>query len=77
MLPHARLRITHSCRSNTEEHALDHNNCTANLTGGNKLRAMAAAEWCRLASRRCFYQERDSRAFAFLPKGSDLLRQPG
>jgi hypothetical protein len=58
------------------EQELDDTNCRVNLTGGNKLMAMGAAEWCRLAGVPCFYLERDLRVFPFLPKGTDLLPQP-
>lgn len=44
---------------------LDGTNCRANLTGGNKLMAMAAAEWCRLNSTPCFYLERNRRLIHF------------
>jgi hypothetical protein len=52
---------------------LDAPNCQVHLTGGNKMMAMAAAEWCRLAGVSCFYLERDSRVFPFQPAGTDLL----
>ncbi len=44
---------------------LDGTNCRVNLTGGNKLMAMAAAEWCRLNSTPCFYLERNRRLIHF------------
>jgi hypothetical protein len=56
-----------------EKYALDETNCRVNVTGGNKLMAMAAAEWCRLAGVPCFYLERNLRVFRFQPQGSDLL----
>lgn len=59
-----------------ERLVLDDTNCRLNFTGGNKLMAMAAAEWCRLAGVPCFYLERDLRVFPFLPRGIDLLPQP-
>ncbi len=59
-----------------ERLALDESNCRVNLTGGNKLMALAASEWCRLAGVPCFYLERDLRVFPFQPQGSDLLPQP-
>jgi hypothetical protein len=55
---------------------LDDSNCMVNLTGGNKLMALAAAEWCRLAGVPCFYLERDNRVFKFHAQGVDLLPQP-
>jgi hypothetical protein len=60
-----------------EAELLDGANCRFNLTGGNKLMAMAAAEWSRLNGVCCFYLERDLRNFPFLPVGSDLQPQPG
>ncbi len=75
-VPHDRFQgVVDAFASAAEEYALDDSNCEVNLTGGNKLMAMAAAEWCRLAGVRCFYLERDLRVFPFLPKGSDLLPQ--
>jgi hypothetical protein len=75
-VPHDRFRgVVDAFASAAEEHGLDDSNCTVNLTGGNKLMALAAAEWCRLAGVRCFYLERDLRVFPFLPKGADLLPQ--
>lgn len=60
-----------------EAEVLDEANCRLNLTGGNKLMAMAAAEWCRLNGVPCFYLERDLRVFPFQPVGTDLQPQPG
>lgn len=60
-----------------EDEILDDANCRLNLTGGNKLMAMAAAEWCRLNGVSCFYLERDLRVFPFKPVGTDLQAQPG
>jgi len=54
------------------EHALDESNCLMNLTGGNKLMAMAAAEWCRQAPTPGFYLERNSRLVRFHSVGADL-----
>ena len=59
-----------------EAHALDDTNCRVNLTGGNKLMVMAAAEWCRLAQVPCFYLERNLRVFPFTPRDRDLLPEP-
>jgi len=76
-VPHDRFQgVVDAFAAAAEGHGLDDSNCTVNLTGGNKLMAMAAAEWCRLAGVRCFYLERDLRVFPFLPKGNDLLPQP-
>lgn len=68
--------IVDSFASTAEQLGLDEGNCQVHLTGGNKLMAMAAAEWCRLAGVECFYLERDLRVFHFLPRGMDLLPQP-
>lgn len=54
---------------------LGEENCRLNLTGGNKLMALAAAEWCRRAQVSFFYLERDFRVFPFLPRGDELLPQ--
>ena len=76
-VPHDRFRDVVDAFADVAEHwALDDTNCRVHLTGGNKLMAMAAAEWCRLAGVPCFYLERDLRVFPFLPQGSDLLPQP-
>lgn len=56
-------------------HSLDESNCLMNLTGGNKLMAMAAAEWCRISPARCFYLERNFKVFPFHPVGTDLMPQ--
>ena len=58
-----------------EASLLDGSNCRLNLTGGNKLMAMASAEWSRLNGVPCFYLERDLRIFPFLPVGTDLQTQ--
>jgi hypothetical protein len=59
-----------------ESETLDDSNSRLNLTGGNKLMAMAAAEWCRLNGVPCFYLERDFRVFPFQPIGTDLQPHP-
>lgn len=59
-----------------EAQLLDESNCRLNLTGGNKLMAMAAAEWCRLNGVPCFYLERGLQVFPFQPVGTDLQAQP-
>lgn len=59
-----------------ERRLLDDSNCRVNLTGGNKLMALAAFEWCRLAGVPCFYLERDLRVFTFQPGNTDLLPLP-
>jgi hypothetical protein len=77
-------RVRHDCFkdvvdafANTAERLhLDAENCRVHLTGGNKLMAMAASEWCRLAGVPCFYLERDLKVFPFQPSGTDLLPQP-
>jgi len=58
-----------------EASLLDGSNCRLNLTGGNKLMAMAAAEWSRLNGVPCFYLERDLRVFPFLPVATELKPQ--
>lgn len=75
--PHDRFQdIVEAVANAAERDSLDDTNCIVNLTGGNKLMALAAAEWCRLAGVPCFYLERDLRVFPFQPKGLDLLPQP-
>jgi hypothetical protein len=75
--PHDRFQgVVDALATAAAEMGLDDANCTVNLTGGNKLMALAAAEWCRLAGVPCLYLERDLRVFPFLPKGADLLPQP-
>lgn len=76
-VPHDRFRgVVDVLASTAEEMGLEDTNCKVNLTGGNKLMAMGAVEWCRLAGVGCFYLERDLRVFPFLAKGTDLLPQP-
>lgn len=76
-VPHDRFQeVVDALASVADEGQLDASNCRVHLTGGNKLMAMAAAEWCRLAGVPCFYLERDLRVFPFQPGGSDLLPQP-
>src|SRR3989442_11573857 len=49
-VPHDRFKdVVDAFASAGEQWTLDENNCRVHLTGGNKLMAMAAAEWCRLA----------------------------
>lgn len=67
--------IVETLASTAERLGLDESNCRLHFTGGNKLMALAAAEWCRLASMPCFYLERDLRVFQFLPRGTELLPQ--
>ena len=67
--------VLEAMASAAERLNLDGSNCSVNLTGGNKLMALAATEWCRLAEVRCFYLERDFTVLPFLPRGSDLLPQ--
>ena len=67
--------IVDAMASVAERLELDDSNCEVNLTGGNKLMAMAAAEWCRLAGVSFFYLERDYRVFPFATRGTDILPQ--
>ena len=76
-IPHDRFGgIVDGMAGAAEEHGLDESNCRVNITGGNKLMAIAASEWCRLAGIPFFYLERDLRVFPFVPQGTDLLPQP-
>ena len=76
-LPHDRFcDIRDAFADTASECSLDDTNCRAHITGGNKLMAMAAAEWCRLASIPFFYLERDLRVFPFFSVGVDLQPQP-
>ncbi len=75
-VPHDHFgNIVEILAATAERLALDDMNCRLHFTGGNKLMALAAAEWCRLAGTPCFYLERNLRVFPFLPRGSDLLPQ--
>lgn len=47
-------------------------NCAFHLSGGNKLMAMAAFDWCRRAGSPCFYIERDNQLVSFSPKAGEL-----
>jgi hypothetical protein len=67
--------IVETFAGTAERFGLDELNCRVHFTGGNKLMALAASEWCRLAGTPCFYLERDLRVFPFLPRGTDLLPQ--
>jgi hypothetical protein len=67
--------IVEGLAATAERLGLDESNCRVQFTGGNKLMALAATEWCRLAGTPCFYLERDLRVFPFLPRGTDLLPQ--
>jgi hypothetical protein len=77
-------RVRHDCfkdvvdafANTAEQLNLDATNGQVHLTGGNKLMAMAASEWCRLSGVSCFYLERDLKVFPFQPSGTDLLPQP-
>lgn len=68
-------KILETLAATAERLDLDEANCRVHFTGGNKLMALAAAEWCRLAGTPCFYLERDFRVFQFLPRGTELLPQ--
>ncbi|GDY23868.1 hypothetical protein LBMAG56_52150 [Verrucomicrobiota bacterium] len=75
-VPHDHFgNIVEALTATAERLGLDEANCRVHFTGGNKLMALAAAEWCRLAGTPCFYLERDLRVFPFLPRGTDLLPQ--
>ncbi len=75
-VPHDHFgNIVEALAATAERLALDESNCRVHFTGGNKLMALAATEWCRLAGTACFYLERDLRVFPFLPRGTDLLSQ--
>ena len=75
-VPHNHFGNIVECLASTAERlGLDETNCRLHFTGGNKLMALAAAEWCRLAGTPCFYLERDLRVFPFMPRGTDLLPQ--
>lgn len=67
--------IVEAIATTAERLCLDESNCRVHFTGGNKLMALAATEWCRLAGVPCFYLERDLRVFPFQPRGTDLLPQ--
>lgn len=58
-----------------EEFEIDETKAMVNLTGGNKLMAMAAAEWCRLNGVPCFYLERNMKLFGFGISKFDLVPQ--
>ena len=75
-IPHDRFQgVVDALADASADLALDDSNCQVNLTGGNKLMVMGAAEWCRLAGVSCFYLERNLRVFPFLSQGTDLLPQ--
>ena len=75
-LPHDHYgKIIDTLAATAERLKLDGSNCRLHFTGGNKLMALAAVEWCRLAETPCFYLERDLRVFPFLPRGNDLQPQ--
>jgi hypothetical protein len=60
-----------------QDHDLAPENCRVNLTGGNKLMVLAAAEWCRLTSVPAFYLERDYKLFTFEPQGREFVPTNG
>ena len=75
-VPHDRFRDIVDVLANTaEELGLDEHNCQVHLSGGNKMMALAATEWCRLAGVGSVYLERELRVFRFTTKGPDLLPQ--
>jgi hypothetical protein len=51
-------------------------NCEFHLTGGNKLMALAAFDWCRLNGSPCFYIERDRQILQFSPEKGELIQRP-
>jgi hypothetical protein len=51
-------------------------NCKFHLTGGNKLMALAAFDWCRSAGSSCFYIEKEQQVIEFTPEGGDLRQKP-
>lgn len=66
-------KIIEAFHSIADGYVLDGSNCCVNLTGGNKLMAMAAVEWCRQTDTPCFYLERNRRLLSFHSKGTDLV----
>jgi hypothetical protein len=75
-VPHDHFgNIVEGLAATAERLSLDDSNSRLHFTGGNKLMAQAAVEWCRLAGTPCFYLERDLRVFPFLPRGTELLAQ--
>lgn len=76
VVPHDSFgRIIDTIASTAERHDLDGTRCRFNLTGGNKLMAMAGAEWCRLTDTPAFYLERDLKVFPFQVVQGDLIQQ--
>lgn len=65
--------ISETLGAAAERLQLDDSNLRLHFTGGNKLMALAATEWCRLSGTPCFYLERNLRVFPFQPRGGDLL----
>jgi hypothetical protein len=55
---------------------LGENNCQFHLTGGNKLMALAAFDWCRSAGSPCFYIEKEQKVIAFAPGEGGLEQRP-
>jgi len=51
---------------------LGEDNCKFHLTGGNKLMALAAFDWCRSAGSPCFDIEKEQRVIAFVPQQGRL-----
>lgn len=75
-IPHDEFRgVVEGLATVADRLSLDAENCRLHFTGGNKLMALAAVEWCRLAETPCFYLERDLRVFPFLSRGAELSPQ--
>jgi len=53
---------------------LGETNCVFNLTGGNKLMALAAFDWCRDAGSPCFYMEPNQQVIGFEPQDRELVQ---
>jgi hypothetical protein len=76
LVPHDEYGDIMEAIANTAERlALDDSNCQLNFTGGNKLMALAATEWCRLEGVPCFYLERDFRVIPLLAREFELRPQ--
>ncbi|MCS1410354.1 MAG: hypothetical protein M2R45_03546 [Verrucomicrobia subdivision 3 bacterium] len=72
-IPHDSFQgLVDAIADTASELSLDEPNCQMNLTGGDKLMAVAASEWCRRAEVSCFYLARDFRIFQFQAKSTEL-----
>jgi hypothetical protein len=65
-------QLRESIASVAERLELGELNCEFHLTGGNKLMALAAFEWCRLNGSPCFYIERERQLIQFRPVRTEL-----